>query len=476
MPKRRNAWHTPDETWSEAGTSCRPLFVPDSLMPYFMGALQSLTELWNWEKVSDTGIEPQEAVAVFAEAIHRMTVEPCGGEMILRQNPTSPCVLEFSLDGGLVWTQFADLSLCVSTGGTTTDEFDTGTIRENPTTGELEYSPDSGTTWIDIVATDLTGPATPPLKVVPGANNDAKKCLASTRARDLINEYYRAWFGVTAANLATTIQDVNRFLRDINLALVNFLYGEYQSLVLAAELLAQDFDEEFTAPELTSTAKDDLLCLLFEHSSVSGGGIVTFDFQAVVDNLVSTLGINPGVAVQLMLATWGENGLNAAGSTSITDTPDDCSECGAETPCSRTWDLSNLTDVTIIHGAHILVSGDLAINGNNNYSEGSSLGAQAEARFVYGSDCLLSQVSVQTRIGGNGANNGNVSIRIRTRRNGVQTNEYTQTFGYSTPTVWRTQVIDIPEQLVDEVDVWAARVQASGWTSRNVSLDDIILS
>lgn len=93
------------------GRFCRTISVPDS--PEWVGlvdgVLSALNDPYVWRQFG--ALTPDQAAAAWqAMIVNAWTIEGCPLEV--RQNPTSPCVLEQSTDQGATWTAFADLSLC----------------------------------------------------------------------------------------------------------------------------------------------------------------------------------------------------------------------------------------------------------------------------------------------------------------------------------------------------------------------------
>ena len=381
MAKRRNAWHTPADDWGNADLICRRYFIPASLLHQFDGAVYSLTEPWNWEQFNETDLLPQTAAELWSDLLTMFQDDDCGGLMDVRQHPTIPCLLQKSADG-LTWETFANIALCTTSEYDPSQAITTGEFREDPVDGSVQWSPDGGTTWIEVTPTDLTGPAVPPLEPVSGATKHLQRCLAATRSRDLINEYYRAWYGAVAVDIHETLNDFNRFLRDLNLALFRLVYGEYENLYHILAMDRAQFDTHFDAPDLDTTAKEQLLCLLYTHAVVDESGIVLFDHQAILDNLVTTLGVNPGTALMILIGYLGEEGLNAAGSSSVTDTPDSCVACAGWTECSfngegqRIWaesDLRPWSNLVKVNGSY---------NAGEDRYDGSLQGTISTTRFA----------------------------------------------------------------------------------------------
>lgn len=101
---------------------CYQIYVPDEQyhVAAFMGALLNLASAYKW--ADDPAHTARDVANVWKEVIFSM--QSCtpkdasaigvdtGVELMIRQNPTNPCILESSIDG-INWCAFADLSLCL---------------------------------------------------------------------------------------------------------------------------------------------------------------------------------------------------------------------------------------------------------------------------------------------------------------------------------------------------------------------------
>ena len=125
---RRNPpakWTLPDEL-HPARTICYQIEVPDNIYyrAAFMGALYNLTSARFWQ--DDLAHTALQVALVWQEIYDNIRRGNCGrdsafaigtdgDELMIRQNPTNPCILESSVNG-TEWCQWADLSLCVPGG------------------------------------------------------------------------------------------------------------------------------------------------------------------------------------------------------------------------------------------------------------------------------------------------------------------------------------------------------------------------
>lgn len=107
-----------------SGRRCYVIQVPDEQfhIAAFMGALLDLASAYKWS--DDLAHTAKNVALVWRDVIDNLQtcddyfVPPLGGggvdtELMIRQNPDNPCILESSIDG-TNWCPFADLSLCFS--------------------------------------------------------------------------------------------------------------------------------------------------------------------------------------------------------------------------------------------------------------------------------------------------------------------------------------------------------------------------
>jgi len=95
----------------------RPICINVKWIPHLDGVLERLV----WEDAWD-GDEAtvQNAIAQVRKLMVALALgNSCGtmNQLEVRQNPSSSCILESSVDGGETWVQFADLSTCVGIQG-----------------------------------------------------------------------------------------------------------------------------------------------------------------------------------------------------------------------------------------------------------------------------------------------------------------------------------------------------------------------
>lgn len=319
---------------------CRELKIPDDpyLIGAVMGALWPLAYAGNWEQGSGACTPADTAAAMLAMLWEAYGgTGNCGGDMDVRQGLLDPCILEKSLDGGETWEPFADLALCAAT-----------IPPPMPTTGSLrvnanvpEWSPDSGTTWIPIQPYGGSSPTVPPLVSTPGGDDNARACLASTRAALVLSEFYRATFGGIGAGVHNALLTMNNFLTDLNHALFNLVWSPYEGILEAELFRGTDWDTYWQASALGASDIQALTCHLLDNASVDAAGVVTFDFTAVYNGAVAALGTSPGTELQVMLAYIEQEGLNRAGNVEITESGscEACDDCdyGGGYKLYHTW-------------------------------------------------------------------------------------------------------------------------------------------
>lgn len=319
--RRRNQYLTPDITAADTASSCRLFRLPLELVPYLSGALANLTEPWRWEAFGT--MTPETAAELFASILSE--VEDNCPIMDVRQSILDPCVLEKTFDG-VTWEPFANTLLCAAA-PMVSDTFRTGHLRANPTTGAPEWSVD-GTTWTPVPEDTFDGPQVPPLAPTPGTDDEARKCLAATRAALSLSEFYKQTFAAVAAGVHNTLLDLNMFLHDLNNFLFQLVYSPHDGVLEALEFFEVDFGEHWSASGLTEDDVEALTCLLLANATAEADGTVTFNWTDTFNSVIEALGVNPGTAVSIMLSYLGGPGLNQAGTVhNAEDGNCSCDEC-----------------------------------------------------------------------------------------------------------------------------------------------------
>lgn len=310
----RRLFLTPDETPVSTYNRCLAIPANRAWLAAVNQALLILTNPANWEQLDETDLTPEESAAAAYEMYVAYLSAECGADMNCQDvyNCLSP---------------YAALPANAQ-------------VRVNA--GVPQYSLDGGVTWSDLENPGTNGTPRVPSRVVTEGSD--KLCLAATRAMMVLAEFYKQTAGAVAADLMNTGNAIFNFLNAFTNAGMQFFYSPYDGLLDSLLFDPIELPTDFADGELDSDAKHYLTCLLLANASDDGGGIVSFDFQAVYDNVISELGVNPGTAVTLLLGYIGEAGLNRAGDVRITDTPD-C-ECGA-------WEIiiTDFTGWTITRGS-----------------------------------------------------------------------------------------------------------------------------
>jgi len=192
---------------------------------------------------------------------------------------------------------------------------------------------DEGGNWVE-PSGDYT---IPPLNPRTEPTADERRCLAAANAASVLEQLYegladeyadnhdKALFFLAIGTLIATL-----FLPPLGLAAASFL--RIATILVTEGFLAFSF---LTADVWTSDFTDALVCILYEHATAEGDGTVTFDLNAVINDVTNELAFDFDVtlasqrlALQLgtILKYVGADGLNYAGSTTAI-TEADCSTC-----------------------------------------------------------------------------------------------------------------------------------------------------
>lgn len=202
------------------------------------------------------------------------------------------------------------------------------------TAGVPEYSLDGGTTWSAIPG-EAQLERVPQRIVTPGADNDAKRCNASERATLVLTEMYRQTFGAISAAGMNVLEDVIRFLAHLAKLQIAEDLGPWNAVVRANNVF-QDYPfPDWTEATLTADDQDNLRCLLYNYSTVSGG-VVSFDWEAVTDNVITNMGATVGIAIFTLMTYIGAPGLNRAGDVGSAISTD----CDCDNVWCMEWDFT----------------------------------------------------------------------------------------------------------------------------------------
>lgn len=235
----------------------------------------------------------------------------------VRQNPDLPCKLEKSLDNGETWTEFADLQKCPPR------------LRRNPGTGAWQLS-DDGLTWFDVAEGPWTEdlfdpPPSPAPRPRYESGGASQRCAAAANAENVLH----ATFNGTADYLSptnNTATDVALGVGGIIAALLFLPVVGWLFLVpIIGGIIAASI--VFNRSDYDSEVAERLRCILYCNAEVDGGGVVTFNFAGVKDDISGESG-NPWPALSYILDMITPDGLNTAGgTTAVDDTSCYCPEC-----------------------------------------------------------------------------------------------------------------------------------------------------
>lgn len=290
MVKRR-AWVTPDTPAPETFRG-RCFSVPDDirLVGAVTGALLPLVDAANWEE--DGTMTAEEAADIMSAAFEAFVSGDCGGD--------SPCV----------------------TPGTD------GPIFRIGTNGHVEQL-DNGE-WVEPFG-DYALPLPEPRTET---TSDEKQCSAASNAANALKLLYEAMLDFYGENVDPQLGAIELYTQ------IGIIYGAAfglvgQGVIAFADAFFQAFHaslDVITGDYWTDAFHQNLVCLLKDNSSVDGDGRVTFNFQAVLYDLVGfilpVLDGHLGARWQVwyLLQFIGAEGLNASGGAQAVS--GDCVECG----------------------------------------------------------------------------------------------------------------------------------------------------
>jgi len=301
---------------------CRPLFIPNSTgwLAIISGALTELTQEWNWEQ-SDGGITVAEAVERSQLLVTAYYDDLCGSCEL----PEGGAILRFNEDGIL-------------------EELIDGAWSEP----EGDY-------------------VIPPPDARTESTAEERRCLAAANAENVLKLMYEdvtdsyqgslstldAIISLVATVAGLIPLPVSLAVRGIALLALAVWKSAYQ----AADFVTSDFwDSDFTT---------NFRCALFRQS-IDTAGVVTFDFDAVNQELLNQIEwIDPtlfsfalAAQVRWLLAQIGAQGLNLAGTTTDITTYD-CDVCDNCTSPSVNFSLgtqgftTNAWDIFPAAGTHM---------------------------------------------------------------------------------------------------------------------------
>lgn len=257
-------------------TTCRQLQIPADTewIGIIGGALTELLKLHNWEQ-SSGGITREQAVARIWAMMNLYWDSDCEGCATRR-------IFRISFEG------------------------------------KIQFSDDIGETWTDAEDTIIE-----PLPPRPELTDDERECMAAANAAHVLHLTYQELLvafetdssisygiGVFAAILGLLLAAIWLPLAFIT-ALINFALGAFGAAWAGLQFLADN--------DWTVTFHEDFICLLKDNATVTGG-IVTFDYMAVRDNVIELEGDNAlKFWLFYILQVIGAEGLNAAGATTAVE-------------------------------------------------------------------------------------------------------------------------------------------------------------
>jgi len=385
MPKLLTPSEVPEEV------VCRTIKVPNSLewLGIFNAVLLAGTYSYNWSDDVPGSLTPEEAAEAYKVVFYdyllaAMNCDVCtqpGGARVIQQ-----------------------------------DEFGRWKMLEDGA-----YVPPSGDYAI------------PPLNARTEPTADERRCLAAANAANVLQQLYEALADEYATNhdlalffLAIGTSIALLFLPPLGLAAAAFL--EAATILVSEAFFAFAF---LTADVWTEGFTEKLVCILYNRATSQPDDTVTFDFNAVRNDIVNELAFTidftlaeQRLSLQLgaILGFIGADGLDYAGSTTAIETYD-CS------PCAGTW--CEWIDLTAAPGE--FVPGDTGIiwvdgEGWKAQNYGGNNCWDLFGNYPLGEDVAVTSVTAifnrPADIGG-----GNVVLTFRANLDGFQQAVYTNVPG-----------------------------------------------
>lgn len=296
---------------------CRTISIPND--PFWVGlvdgVLSALADAKAWRQFGT--LTPEEmADAWLAMLTESDAIEGCPVDFDVRQNPDTPCILEKTVDGGLTWTEFADLQACapllsfgaggLNVGYHTTEGF--GSYRV-PDGAFIDAPPEQ---WFE----DLT-PTTPMLAQTNG------KCIAAANA---VNVLVTTSHDI-ATQLVNTVSGQTLALGELETGLALILGTAVAGYVsLALSVFFEGYQALFAATDFDQDSLDAMICLT-ENNMTGSDGSWDINFSAVRAGM-DEAGVSFDVAscFAAILDLIGDNGYNLAAKTTQV-TSYDCHDC-----------------------------------------------------------------------------------------------------------------------------------------------------
>jgi len=192
----------------------------------------------------------------------------------------------------------------------------------------LQYSPDGGSTWVDINNAGQQGePQDPRLyePLLPVRSGSDKRCLASANAVAVFVELHReivAWYNdnISAIVFLGAISAILAVLFPVSWAVFGIAVAT-QALITSILL----YTDALTNESFTAEIQARLACILYQYADANGQWT-----SSDLDNILITLGTETGDMWRLLELyleqIGGFTGLNNAGTTTSVASYD-CSEC-----------------------------------------------------------------------------------------------------------------------------------------------------
>jgi len=284
--KRKRDFRTPPSLPVETITRCITIPNSQEWLGLVNAALLFLTEAWRYDQVELTDLTREETAA----RAYQMYVEYLAG-----------CAV----------------ACCP--------------LRINPFTGRLQQSTDDGATWGDVINGPWDAGEYPETTMLPPpraeSGDDGKACAAAaTAARVLFNLY--AEVGDKLLNVvAVTDWDYVSALASIltGFLLIIGMLALQPYIAIAALIAIVGVRQQYVDNPLDEDDEALMTCLLLQHSTVQASGSVTFDFQAVWNDVALPTPKNG--LMRFLLTMIGPDALNYAGAVDMGITGD-CSACG----------------------------------------------------------------------------------------------------------------------------------------------------
>lgn len=286
----------------------------------------------------------------------------CMSDFDVRQNAVNPCKLEKTTDGE-TWEQFADLRKCkpqIRIGGGGRTEV---------------YDPETDT-WTPV------DPAPVAPRTGSGFDN---RCLASANAVNVFVALHGevvSRYGIGIPILGIALGFVAAVLSLVGL----WIIAAEIAFTLGGILL---WSSALTMAAFSDEIKDELQCI-FYCNSTSTAGVVTFDYEAIKDEIQSREGLaDIWKVIHIYLLILGSDAVDRAGSTTaISEAECNCVDC-PENWCIRIDLTQGMEGFANVQGGYSSGQGFVATTGETytvvviqrTFDFGASMLTYAEMRY-----------------------------------------------------------------------------------------------